>query len=210
MTSPPLLLLTMAAALLAAAALLSLVPGRWQALVRASRWSLTLGALASAVAGAWLIQAGQVIRWSISGTLPGITWSLQLDPLAGFFLLVISLPTVAASVYAGGYFTGTAHAAEGRSFVSLTALFVLSLLGVVLANDVYSFFFAWELMALLSFLLVLIDRHQEQRGRAGFVYLVMTHGGAAFVLLGLLLLGAHTGSLSFSAFRTLGPGLDPG
>lgn len=64
------------------------------------------------------------------------------------------------------------------------SLFLLSMFLVILADNAFTFLLVWELMAVVSFALVVHDHHDGAVRRAGFVYLVMSHADpeeAAFV-----------------------------
>src|ERR1019366_4961685 len=79
-------------------------------------------------------------------------------------------------------------------------LFVTTLLLVPAAASVTTFLFLWELMAITSLLLVLVDhRRRSEVAAAGQWYAVMTQLGAAALLVGLVLLATHAGSQSFAA-----------
>lgn len=131
--------------------------------------------------------------------VPFATVSLRLDPLAAYFVLVVSLVGVAASLYALGYLGG-----ESGSLVALGAAyngFLASMVLVVLADSVFAFLLAWEVMSLVSFFLVIHHHRRDEVRRAGYIYLVMTHASTAFLLAGYLVLFAATGSLDFADFR---------
>jgi formate hydrogenlyase subunit 3/multisubunit Na+/H+ antiporter MnhD subunit len=69
-----------------------------------------------------------------------------------------------------------------------------------------TFLVAWELMSLASWLLV---ARQRDASEAAWVYAVMTHAGFACLLVGMMLLAAGTGSLSFADWRVAAPAFDP-
>jgi hydrogenase-4 component B len=79
------------------------------------------------------------------------------------------------------------------------ALFVVTMIGVFLAQSVAAFFLAWEAMAVVS--AFLIAAHHEQRAvrRALLSYLIVSQLGAFCILTALAILGAHAGSAQFSA-----------
>lgn len=167
---------------------------------------LTLGGgLALAGAAGWSLTAAPV-RLDLGAVAPFARLLLRLDGLAAFFLLGIAGLTAAVSVYALGY-VDRRHYGEpvvGAAFCA----FVAAMAGVVLADGVFSFLLCWELMSLASFLLVMHDHQQAAVRRAGFIYIAMTHAGAAFLVAAFLLLAAATGSLTFDGFRSPAPGLD--
>jgi formate hydrogenlyase subunit 3/multisubunit Na+/H+ antiporter MnhD subunit len=163
---------------------------------------LGAGALAGGVAG--------LLGWPWALALPALVplggLELTLDPLAGFFLILVGGATIPAAIYA----MGDAHGARGQG-LAFNA-FVVSMAVVPLAANVVTFLLAWELMALASYFLV-IERalpagHEEAAGlaareaaHAGWVYALMTHAGLACLLAGMLLVAAATGSLRFADWR---------
>jgi hydrogenase-4 component B len=179
-----------------------------------------LGALAGVVIAITTLLGGReqlIAGWAIAPFAP---LTFRLDPLAAFFLLVISLPAVAIAWYGIGYLnsshaTPADHALHGATssrtgMDALLATFLASMTLVVLANGIFAFLFAWELMSLLSFFLVLGNGRQHTTRRAAYVYLVMTHIGTGFLLIALFLLARHAGSLDFEIIRANAPTLGSG
>ena len=83
------------------------------------------------------------------------------------------------------------HGLASRSASCVLPFFVTTLLLVPAASTVGTFLFLWEVMAVTSLLFVLADHRGARRGqRAGQWYAVMTHVGAAAMLLALVML-AH-------------------
>jgi len=140
--------------------------------------------------------------WSLPSSIPLLTFSLRLDPLAGFFVLAISLVGLAVSVFASGY----VREFYGRIPVSLLGLlyngFLLSMLLVVMADNAFFFLIVWELMSLLSYFLVVAEHEKPDVRFAGLFYLIMTHVGTAFILVTFLMFYQQTGSFAFEAFRS--------
>jgi len=163
--------------------------------------------VAAGVAGAGVGVAGMLgIAWTVrvDGVVPLGGLELTMDPLAGFFLAVIGVCTAAASLYAVG--------AAGETHYDIGAyLAFVGALGVVpLAANAMTFLVAWEIMSLASWMLVLDRRDDAEARHAAWVYAVMTHAGLACLLAGMLLLGAHTGSLRFADWSAAAPALSPG
>jgi hydrogenase-4 component B len=157
-----------------------------------------LGAGGVGVAGmlgtTWTARASAVVP------LGGL--ELAMDPLAGLFLALVGFTTAAASLYAIGD-------AERRGAGAYLA-FVAALGLVPLAANAMTFLIAWEVMSLASWVLVLDRRDTRDARRAGWVYAVMTHAGVACLLIGMLLLATHTGSLRFADWRASASALAPG
>src|SRR5271166_4004939 len=80
---------------------------------------------------------------------------------------------------------------------------------VVVARTVFLFLVAWEVMSVAAFFLVTFEHEKADVRKAGWVYLIATHLGVAFLFLAFVLLGRSAGSLEFEAFRAT-PALGPG
>ena len=180
--------------------LAGLIPAGNAALAR--RVLFPLGAAAGLVlAGigaqaAWLPPSTMVLPLG----LPDLPFHLRLDPLAGFFLLLLGSVSAGISVYANGYF-----GAETPGRLGLICLqyhvFLAAMALVILADDAYLFMVAWETMALASYFLVTTDHRVPEVRSAGFLYLLMAHIGAIAILLCFGVLHGGQGDYSFAALR---------
>jgi formate hydrogenlyase subunit 3/multisubunit Na+/H+ antiporter MnhD subunit len=145
------------------------------------------------------------IGWGLYGS-----FSLRLDPLSCFFLLPIYLLSGLAAVYGAEYlmaFRGKKRLGPPWLFFNLLAA---SMALVVLAHDALVFLVAWEAMALASFFLVTFENEKQNVREAGWVYLIATHLGTAFLLPFFLMLGAKSGSLDFDGFPAAAAALPAG
>ncbi|MHB8620911.1 MAG: hydrogenase 4 subunit B [Chloroflexota bacterium] len=170
---------------------------RKRALCIASHATAAVGGLAGVAVAAASLLSGWSIQTGVLWLTPFAGFALRLDPLAAYFLLVISVVSTAVSLFATAYVTEPRATSLAIGFNAFLASMVL----VVLANSVVTFLVAWEVMSLVSFFLVIHDHERTATRRAGFLYLVMTHAGTAFLLAAFLMLFRSTGSLSFDAFR---------
>jgi formate hydrogenlyase subunit 3/multisubunit Na+/H+ antiporter MnhD subunit len=136
-------------------------------------------------------------------------FSIGLDPLGAFFLLPVLVLSILAAVYGGNYllaYRGRRSLAGPWFFYNT---FVAGMVMVVLARTAFLFLVSWEVMSLSAFFLVTFEHEKAEVRRAGWVYLVATHLGVAFLVATFLLLGRHAGSLEFEAFRGM-PALGTG
>lgn len=147
------------------------------------------------------LAASEPVRFSIGSTIPLLTYAIRIDPLAAFFVLTMSLAGFAASIYAWGYLRHFHGRASVAALGSLFNGFLLSMTLVVLADNGLFFLIVWELMALSSYFLVVTEHEKAEVRDAGFLYLIMTHAGAAFIILAFLLFFQQSGSFSFEDFR---------
>ncbi|MDA8194301.1 MAG: proton-conducting transporter membrane subunit [Thermaerobacter sp.] len=130
---------------------------------------------------------------------------LAFTPLRSWFLLVLGIVAVMSSWYRFGY-----HDHE-RSTNFWMPLFLVSMMSVILAQNVWVFMTAWESMTITSFFLVVTDHQRSPVLPAGYIYLIMSQLSATFILAGLLIMGSHLHSMNFGRWTaeasTLGLGL---
>jgi formate hydrogenlyase subunit 3/multisubunit Na+/H+ antiporter MnhD subunit len=175
---------------------------------RSPRWSTALAAAGSVmgcVVGlvpAIRVLAGgdeQSLRWA--WRVPVGEFALGIDSLSAFFLVPILILTALAAVYGGEYML----AFRGQRSLGAPAFFFNSLAAsmvvVVIARNGLVFLMAWELMSLSAYFLVTFEHDRDEVRRAGWVYLVATNLGAAFLVGLFMLLGRSAGSLSFDDYR---------
>ncbi|MGT2502395.1 hydrogenase 4 subunit B [Bradyrhizobium guangxiense] len=140
-----------------------------------------------------------------SATLPiGLPWlgaHFRLDALSAFFLVVVNLGGVAASLFALGY--GQHEDSPGRVLPFYPA-YLAAMNVVVLANDAFSFLVAWEFMSLTSWAMVVSHHRDAENVRAGYVYLLMASFGTLALLLAFGLLASSAG-YDFDAIRASHP-----
>jgi hydrogenase-4 component B len=141
---------------------------------------------------------------------PFLSVALRLDPLAAAFLLALGAGTLVAGLGALGY-ARHYDSHGGPRLAASCALFVAAMLVVLLADGVYTFLLAWEAMSLVGYVLVVHEHEREDVRRAGFVYLVMSQLGTAFVVAGLLWLSALGGTMELGGLAAVplaGPARD--
>ncbi len=129
--------------------------------------------------------------------VPFGTLSFRIDLLSAVFLIAITLLVACAGIYGAGYM----RAYAGKKPLGLHIFFyiVLALVLVVIAtaSNVVLFLGAWEIMSIATYFLIVFNDEDRAARKAGFLYLVMAHGGT-FCLFLMFLLMAHTaGSMDF-------------
>ncbi len=138
--------------------------------------------------------------------LPSLPFHLRLDSLSAYFLMVIGAASAGISAFAAGYFRKGEGTPPGLLCLEYH-VFLASMVGVILADDAYSFMVMWETMALSSFFLVTANHRIPEVRSAGYLYITMAHIGAIAVLLCFGVLQANTGDYTFANMRSqsLGP-----
>jgi multicomponent Na+:H+ antiporter subunit A len=124
-----------------------------------------------------------------------LTLSFRLDALALVFALLITGIGGLVTLYASRYLEG--HRQLGR-FYLLFFVFMSSMLGLVLADNLIALFVFWELTSLSSYLLIGFDHARATSRHAALQGLLVTVGGGQALLVGLLLLGSIAGTFEIS------------
>jgi hydrogenase-4 component B len=135
----------------------------------------------------------------------GIPWvgaHFRLDALSAFFLTVVDLGAVTASIFAIGY--GQHEEARLRVLPFYPA-FLAGMSLVVLADDAFTFLASWEFMSLTSGALVMSHHRVPDDVRAGYIYLVMASFGTLALLLAFGLLAGPEGHYAFAQIRAAHP-----
>lgn len=125
-----------------------------------------------------------------------------IDPLSAFFILVISVMSLASTVYANGYLKGYIESGKrvGAHLIFLSTL-TASMLLVVTCQNALMFLICWEIMSLSSFFLVIFENEKKEILKAGIKYLVFMHISVIFIILAFAVLSIKAGSFDFSSFR---------
>ncbi len=134
----------------------------------------------------------------------GIRFSFFIDGLSLTFALLVSGIGIFIILYSGAYLKDHPH--QGR-FLSFMLMFMGSMLGLVLADNMITLFVFWELTSVTSFLLIGFDHKREAARRAAFQALVVTAGGGMALFAGLILLQQMTGVWEISSLYQFGPAI---
>jgi hydrogenase-4 component B len=132
--------------------------------------------------------------------LPGLPFHFRLDSLSAYFLMVIGGASAGISAFAAGYFRQGEGTPPGLMCLEYH-VFLASMVGVILADDAYSFMVMWETMALSSFFLVTANHRIPEVRSAGYLYITMARVGAIAILLCFGVLQANTGDYTFANMR---------
>ncbi|AUB82057.1 monovalent cation/H+ antiporter subunit A [Candidatus Thiodictyon syntrophicum] len=179
-------------------------------------WAPRLGTRASAwAAGAVTLAAGGWLAPLVGATFGGATalerhaWmphqgldlSFRLDGLGLLFALMILGIGLLVVLYARWYFSE--RDPLGR-FYSCMMLFMGSMLGVVLSQNLIQLLIFWELTSLSSFLLISYWQQREEARLGARMALTVTGMGGLALLGGILLLGEITGSYDLNVVLAAG------
>lgn len=128
---------------------------------------------------------------------------VEIDPLGAAFLVPMLGLTILSAVYGGDYlFAYRDRKLLGAPWFYFNC-FVAGMALTLIARTVLVFFVAWEIMSVAAYFLVTLEHEKEEVRRAGWVYLVAAHLGAAFLFAAFLVLGSRTESQDFTRFQLM-------
>ncbi|PYQ87962.1 MAG: hydrogenase 4 subunit B [Acidobacteria bacterium] len=181
---------------------------------RIARGATAIGAASGSVAGLVtalaVLATGdrfELVRPDMIAVAGGV--AIQLDSLGALFLALVCSVGLFAAVYG---FTYTADYDGRRSLRFFGLMFNAFLLGMSLvpcAANVFTFLFAWELMAVASYFLVMTEHESSDARAAGLWYAAMTHFGFVLLLPMFLIMAPAAGATAFVDLRAGASALPP-
>jgi multicomponent Na+:H+ antiporter subunit A len=140
------------------------------------------------------ISAGNQLQF-ITPWVPslGINFSFYLDGLSLLFALMITGIGTLIFTYAAPYLKG--HPYLDR-FYAYLSLFMASMLGLVLSDNILLLFIFWELTSISSFFLIGFNNNEATSRKSALIALGVTGGGGFLLMAGLILLGHLSGTYS--------------
>jgi NADH-quinone oxidoreductase subunit L len=157
-----------------------------------------------ACAGGWILFLGNAegtflgFNWIDFGNAFSIPFALALDPLSRTMLVVVTTISPLVFIYSIGYM----REEEGfwRFFAGL-ALFLFSMLGIVLADNLVMMFIFWELVGVSSYILIGHYFGKDSAADAAKQAFLVNRIGDFGFMLGILLFWVATGTFTFAGIN---------
>jgi NADH-quinone oxidoreductase subunit L len=123
-----------------------------------------------------------------------IDLGVLLDPISVMMLIVITTVSFMVHLYSIGYMQGE----KGyMRFFSLLSLFSFSMLGLVVATNIFQMYIFWELVGVSSYLLIGFYYTKDTAVAASKKAFIVTRFADLGFLIGILLLSFTTGTFDF-------------
>ena len=119
---------------------------------------------------------------------------LLIDPISVMMLIVVTTVSLMVHIYSIGYMKGDTGFARFFSFLSL---FSFSMLGLVLATNIFQMYIFWELVGVSSFLLIGYYYEKPSAVAASKKAFIVTRFADLGFLIGILMLSFNTGTFDF-------------
>lgn len=122
-----------------------------------------------------------------------------LSDLRAFFLLILSVLGIGITIYTT-YYLGIylEHKKNIPFYIFLTLIFLCSIIGIIIANEMITFLILWELMSLSSYFLVVHEPSKPGVLAWGAWYFIITHIGFFAILFAFIPFLSQSGSTFFT------------
>ncbi|MBF7054012.1 putative monovalent cation/H+ antiporter subunit A [Halomonas sp. KAO] len=176
---------------------------RWFGSRAAGVMALLPAAIAAWLMAQWPTIAGGETLWLEWAWAPGldITLTFMIDGLAWLFAMLITVIGTLVLIYSGEYLHG--HRDLPRFLVVITA-FMMSMLGLVLADNLVALFVFWELTSITSYLLIGFNHTDLAARKSAQQGLFVTVGGGLALLAGFVMLALAGDSWSLAELNARG------
>ncbi|XHH09609.1 MAG: NADH-quinone oxidoreductase subunit L [Candidatus Bathyarchaeia archaeon] len=154
--------------------------------------ALTAGLAVSMVPSVW--EGEGIAITSTFPWIPQISAGVFIDPLSVLFTCLIAFFALIIAVYSIGYMKGENGLTR---YYYLILLFIGSMIGLVLADNMLQMFIFWEMVGLCSYALISFWYKKPESIRAGVKVFIMTRIGDAALLGAIGLLYFMFNTLSF-------------
>jgi NADH-quinone oxidoreductase subunit L len=119
---------------------------------------------------------------------------ILIDPISAMMLIVISTVSLMVHIYSFGYMHGERGFQRYYAFLSL---FTMSMLGLVVATNIFQMYMFWELVGVSSYLLIGFYYTSPAAIAASKKAFIVTRFADLFFLIGILIYGYYCGSFGF-------------
>ena len=125
-------------------------------------------------------------------------------------MLITGLVFLNVSIFSAGYLPRYLARYSLRTFGILYLSLYASIVVILAAGDVLLFLLAWEVMSVITYLLVNYEHEETAHTQAGYVMLAFSEAGTLAAVLGLLVLAISAGSFDFASLKAAAPALGQG
>lgn len=123
-----------------------------------------------------------------------IDLGVLLDPISVMMLIVVTTVSLMVHIYSLGYMKGERGFERFYAFLSL---FTFSMLGLVVASNIFQMYIFWELVGVSSFLLIGFYYTKPSAVRASKKAFIVTRFADMGFLIGILMLSFNTKTFDF-------------
>ena len=134
------------------------------------------------------------VDWLRFNDLLTFTIGFRLSPISAIMLIVISTVSFMVHIYSFGYM----HREKGfQRYYAFLSLFTMSMLGLVVATNIFQMYLFWELVGVSSYLLIGFYYPLQAAVAASKKAFIVTRFADLFFLIGILIYSFYVGTFSY-------------
>ena len=195
--------------------ILGLVDSKWSPKVAGTIGTVVLGIITALsyytaweyfsmhqVAGVYEKLIPYNIEWLRFTEFLHINLGILLDPISVMMLVVITTVSFMVNIYSLGYMANEKGFERYYAFLSL---FTFSMLGLVIATNIFQMYIFWELVGVSSYLLIGFYYTKPSAVAAAKKAFIVTRFADLFFLIGILILSFYTKTFDFGLLTSGDP-----
>lgn len=158
---------------------------------------ITAGLVVSVVQS---VMNGNIVSYTLVKILPGLEFSLSVDPLGALFGGLAAILWVFAVLYSIGYMS---HEHNKRRYFVFYLISLGVTVGIAFSANLFTLYLFYEMLTLATYPLVIHEGNKEAQA-AGVRYMIYSFVGAGMVLFSLLITYGLVETLSFEQGGIMG------
>lgn len=153
---------------------------------------------------------GEKLAFVFKGSIVTGVIPIRIDGLSAWFILLINFTLITGAIYGLQYMKAYRKQTANISLHCLAYLLVqTSLTAICVIQNSLVFLFAWEIMTISSFVLIIFEYYKQDTLKAGINFLIQSHAGVLFLTLGFIWVYYRTGSYDFEAISQFSTSFPP-
>lgn len=153
---------------------------------------------------------GEKLEFVFQGSIVTGEIPIRIDALSAWFILLINFTIITGALYGLHYMKAYRKQASNLSLHCIFYLLVqTALTAICVIQNSLVFLFAWEIMTVSTFMLVIFEYYKQDTLKAGINFLIQSHAAVLFLTLGFIWVYYQTGSYDFNAISQFSINLSP-
>ncbi|MDD3723454.1 MAG: proton-conducting transporter membrane subunit [Lutibacter sp.] len=143
---------------------------------------------------------GEKLEFVFQGSIVTGEIPIRIDALSAWFILLINFTIITGALY--GLYYMKAYRKQASNLTLHCVAYLLaqtSLMAMCVIQNSLVFLFAWEIMTISTFLLIIFEYYKQDTLKAGINFLIQSHAAILFLTLGFIWVYYQTGSYDFVA-----------
>jgi formate hydrogenlyase subunit 3/multisubunit Na+/H+ antiporter MnhD subunit len=143
---------------------------------------------------------GEKLEFVFQGSIVTGEIPIRIDALSAWFILLINFTMITGALYGLHYMKAYRKQTSNLTLHCIAYLLVqTSLTAICAVQNSLVFLFAWEIMTISTFVLVIFEYYKQDTLKAGINFLIQSHAGVLLLTLGFIWVYYRTGSYDFNA-----------